>query len=141
MGTETCTVLVSPTDARPPDPPKSTGTFWLAHAFASKPHCSYASGILCPMRLQPREAEGFGDLSLCPLFWWPQVALYFQAELMKAAAGAGGAPPLPVLLVTNDNGQLVSAKAHGLPAIRLASVGTGAAAASLQQHLQQPLGI
>ncbi len=58
-----------------------------------------------------------------------EVALFFKAELCAAAAAAtstvqgGGAGAgrqlLPVVLLTNDNGQLQVAKAHGLPAVRI----------------------
>eukprot|EP00775_Hariotina_reticulata_P013818 gene13818-13939_t len=90
-----------------------------------------------------RQAAVAGSSS--PLFTGPtgqksdlaiiEVALFFRSELLAAAAAAapgsskehsnGGASPSaeeaqPVILVTNDNGQLQLAKAHGLPAFRLA---------------------
>lgn len=63
-----------------------------------------------------------------------EVALFFRSELLAAAAtaaagcssdGSNGsassaAEAQPVILVTNDNGQLQLAKAHGLPAFKLA---------------------
>lgn len=54
-----------------------------------------------------------------------EVALYFRSELINSATSASGAGPadveaiLPVILLTNDNGQLQLAKAHGLPAVRI----------------------
>ncbi|KAG2493121.1 hypothetical protein HYH03_008549 [Edaphochlamys debaryana] len=67
-----------------------------------------------------------------------EVALFFQAEVARACrrssgegeagaeAGAPGSPPrprrfLPVVLLSNDNGQIAAAKSHGLPAFRLSS--------------------
>jgi len=70
-----------------------------------------------------------------------EVALFFQNEILKGAApttaasegeASGtsrhttpGSAPLPVLLLTNDNSQLLVAKAHGLPAYRLSNVDAG----------------
>jgi hypothetical protein len=69
-----------------------------------------------------------------------EVALFFQKEIVRAAAaaaaapGAGGSPQppaadelvrsmLPVVLLSNDNGQIQLARSHGLPALRLAGAG------------------
>lgn len=70
-----------------------------------------------------------------------EVALYFMREISNAmvaaavaaadddAAAEGGAPAappvapahsaVPVILLSNDNGQIAAAKSHGLPAFRL----------------------
>jgi hypothetical protein len=65
-----------------------------------------------------------------------EVALYFMSEVVGANGGAGGSacgsdggssgaapPPLPVMLLSNDNAQILAARAHGLPAYRLSSPG------------------
>ncbi|KAG2454515.1 hypothetical protein HYH02_000362 [Chlamydomonas schloesseri] len=59
-----------------------------------------------------------------------EVALFFQAEVARAiepAAEGGPSTPaasascLPVMLLSNDNGQIAGAKSHGLPAFRLST--------------------
>lgn len=64
------------------------------------------------------------------------MGLFFRKELLAAAstelAEAGvrheqsGLEAQPVILITNDNGQLQLAKAHGLPAFKLAGESKGA---------------
>jgi len=54
-----------------------------------------------------------------------ETALFFSREIQGAAGGGGQQPqqpPLvPVILLSNDNGQVALAKSHGLPALRLQS--------------------
>lgn len=61
-----------------------------------------------------------------------EVALYFMREVLAGAEqgstggdqGAGtAARHLPVMLLSNDNAQILAARAHGLPAFRLSSPG------------------
>ncbi|KAG2436329.1 hypothetical protein HXX76_006638 [Chlamydomonas incerta] len=86
-----------------------------------------------------------------------EVALFFQAEVARAiepaAEGAAAAPSaacMPVILLSNDNGQIASARSHGLPAFRLSSAtdltaqltavrnGGGALTATLLRRLLAP---
>jgi hypothetical protein len=83
-----------------------------------------------------------------------EVALFFQREVLKAAAAAGAegresgtaaaasltAASFPVLLLSGDNAQVATARSHGLPAVRMADV--AAARAPLEAALAggAPLG-
>lgn len=75
-----------------------------------------------------------------------EVALYFMSEVLRGEGQGAGcsrqavAAPLPVLLLTNDNAQLMAARAHGLPALRLAAptpAAAGSASADVAAQLQQ----
>jgi hypothetical protein len=83
-----------------------------------------------------------------------EVALFFQKEIVRAAAAAGpaagGSPQpaaagelvrsmLPVVLLSNDNGQIQLARSHGLPALRLAGAGDLDRALSQQVRCRRPL--
>ncbi|KAL6757892.1 hypothetical protein V8C86DRAFT_2612814 [Haematococcus lacustris] len=64
-----------------------------------------------------------------------EVAMFFQREILRSKPSAtsnlspAGEPfDLPVLLLSNDNAQISAARAHGLPAFRLASAGADMAA-------------
>lgn len=85
-----------------------------------------------------------------------EVALFFQKEIVRAAAAAaapaaGGSPQpaaagelvrsmLPVVLLSNDNGQIQLARSHGLPALRLAGAGDLDRALSQQVGFSIPAG-
>jgi hypothetical protein len=81
-----------------------------------------------------------------------EVALFFQAELLKAAGDAGAAGggaggdgasgeqhPMPVVLLTADNGQAALARAHGLPCALMADVAAAEAGARALRALRAPL--
>jgi hypothetical protein len=61
-----------------------------------------------------------------------EVALFFRSEILAGGGissssspggAAGEAAAQPVILLTNDNGQLQLSKSHGLPAFRLSGEG------------------
>jgi hypothetical protein len=85
-----------------------------------------------------------------------EVALFFQAELLKAAGDAGAAGGgaagggggsgasgkqhrMPVILLTADNGQAALARAHGLPCALMADVAAAEAGARALRALRAPL--